>query len=198
MVIPTDIQVAFCAAAFFADVGAQCIEAARKHSEERLAALYGRFRLRALAYASVFVGSAATVFVLGWPGWEAQYWSPVFETTRGNPVYASYYGVFLAALFVGAWAGNWLGFRWVLAGARKRLRALYASILVLTGGLFIGRWPAPVRLGSYAGFNDDPSGLPYVWEDRPFFVTFWVMLFMCIVPVVIWYIQVRREAGRSL
>ena len=63
MVIPTDVQFAFCAAAFLADVGAECIEAARKHSEERLAVLYGRFRFRALAYASVFVGSAAIISV---------------------------------------------------------------------------------------------------------------------------------------
>ncbi len=197
MVVPTDIQITFCAAAFLADVGARSIEAARRHSEGRLAALYSRFRWRALAYASVVIGPTATVFFLAWPGWESQYWSPVFETTRGSPFHSMFYAIFLAALFLGAWAGCWLGFRWVLTGARKRLRILYVSIMILTVALVLGRWPAPVRLGSYEEFRADPGSLPYIWEDRIFFTTFWVLLFICIVPMVTWYIQACRDARRQ-
>ncbi len=196
-VVPTDIQVTFCAAALLADVGARSIEAARKHSERRLTELYSRFRWRALAYASVVIGPSATVFFLAWPGWESQYWSPVFETTRENPINSMYYAIFLAALFLGAWVGCWLGFRWVLTGARKRLRVLYVSIMILTVALVLGRWPAPVRLGGYEGFRADIESLPFIWEDRTFFTTFWVLLFICIVPMVIWYIQVWRDARRT-
>jgi hypothetical protein len=103
MVVPTDIQIAFGAGAFLADIGAKAIEAAREHSEERLSMLYSQYRLRALVYASVFLGAVATISLLGWPAWETQYWSPAFDATAGNPINASYFGIFLMAVFAGGW-----------------------------------------------------------------------------------------------
>lgn len=193
MVVPTDIQIAFAAGTFLADIGARAIEAARKHSEEQLDRLYSRYRLRALIYAAVFLGPVATVSLLGWPAWETQYWSPVFDATAGNPINASYFGIFLIAVFIAGWFGNWLGFRWVLSGARTKLRALYIVVLVLTVGLVLVRWPAPIRLGSYAGFKSDPGALPYTWQDIPFSITFWILLAFCAIPIIIWFIQVRRS-----
>ncbi|UCE19730.1 MAG: hypothetical protein JSV84_05130 [Gemmatimonadota bacterium] len=135
MVVPTDVQVAFVVGAFFADIGAKLIDAAEGHSVEYLRALYARFRFRALAYPSVFVAPAATTFMLAWPVWETQYWSAGFEATGGNILSAGSFGIFLLLMFGAGWFGNWLGFRWVLCGARKRLRILYVSIVVLTSGL---------------------------------------------------------------
>jgi hypothetical protein len=193
MVIPTDVQVAFIAGAFFADVGAKAIEAARKHSAEQLGLLYSRYRFRALAYPSIFVGPAATAFMLGWPAWESQYWSPKFEATTGNLLNASYFGIFLLLLFAGAWFGNWLGFKWILSGARRRLRIFYVSVLFLTLGLVLVQWPAPIRLGSYVAFESNPNDLPYIWQDRSFFFSFWLITAYCVFPLVIWFIQVSRS-----
>ncbi len=193
MVIPTDIQVAFVTGAFLADVGAKAIEAAEKHSVEQLGMLYSGYRFRALAYPSVFVGPAATTFMLGWPAWESQYWSSRFEATTENPFNASYFGIFLLLLFVGGWFGNWLGFKWILSGARRRLRILYVSVLLLTLGLVLVRWPAPIRLGSYAAFESNPNNLPYIWQNWNFFFSFWMITAYCALPLVIWFIQIRRS-----
>jgi hypothetical protein len=200
MVVPTDIQVSFIAGAFLADFGAPLIEAASRESRERLGALYGQYRLRALAYPALFVGPAATVFMLGWPAWETQYWSARFEATQGAPLNAGLYGAFLLLLFVGGWLGNWLGFRWVLAGARRRLRGLYLAVLAVTMALVLGHWPAPIRLGSHAEFVRDPSAMPYVWQDPAFFVSFcWILAYTAL-PLGIWCIRIwrsRLELGRG-
>lgn len=197
MVVPTDVQVAFIVGAFFADIGAGGIKAAKRESGEQLNALYSRFRFRAVAYPSAFVGPGATTFMLGWPAWETQYWCASAEATAGNFLNASYFGIFLLLLFVGGWFGNWLGFKWVLSGARKRLRFLYLSVLALTSGLVMIQWPAPIRLGSYAGFHSNPGALPYIWQDQHFFISFWAITAYCALPLVIWFIQVRRSVKRT-
>ncbi len=193
MVIPTDVQVAFIVGAFFADIGARAIEAAKKHSTEHSRSLYSHYRFRALAYPAIFVGPAATTFMLGWPAWESQYWSSRLDATSGSFINASPYGIFLLLLFVGAWFGNWLGFRWVLSGARRRLRALYVSILILTMILVFVQWPAPIRLGSYEAFHNDPGALPYIWQDSGFFICFCMVTVYCAIPIVVWFIKVRRS-----
>lgn len=195
MVVPTDVQVAFAVGACFADAGAKIIEAAQSHSKARLSALYCRYRLRAFIYAAVFVGPAATTFMLGWPAWETQYWSSAFDSTAGNPVNGGFFAIFLLLLFAGAWLGNWLGFKWVLSGARKRLRFLYTTVLLLTCGLVFARWPAPIRLGTHSAFQKDPTALPYVWQDSTFFVAFWVLSAYCAVPILVWFVQVRKDVN---
>ncbi len=197
MVIPTDVQVAFMVGAFFADIGARAIEAARKTSAEQLKVVYCQYRLRALAYASVFVGPAATTFMLGWPAWESQYWSARFDATAGSFGNSVYFGIFLLLLFIGAWFGNWLGFRWVLSAARKRLRIVYISVLLITLVVVVVQWPAPIRLGSYAEFERDPASLPYIWQDRGFFVSFWAITGYCTVPLVVWFVQIRRRERKT-
>jgi len=198
MVVPTDIQVSFITGAFLADLGAPVIAAAARESHERLDALYDRYRLRALAYPALFVGPAATVFMLGWPAWETQYWSARFEATQGAPLNAGLYGGFLFLLFIGGWLGNWLGFRWVLAGARRRLRGLYLGVLAATAALVAWHWPAPIRLGSHAEFARDPSAMPYVWQDSSFFVSFcWILAYTAL-PLAIWSVHIwrsRRQLG---
>jgi hypothetical protein len=193
MVVPTDIQVSFITGALLADLGAPVIEAAARESRERLATLYGGYQLRALAYPAVFVGPAATVFMLGWPAWETQYWSGRFEATLGEPLHACLYGAFLALMFAGAWLGNWLGFRWVLGGARRRLRGLYLAVLAATVALFLANWPAPIRLGSHAAFVCDPSAMPYIWQDTTFFVSFWAVLAYTALPLAIWCLRIWRD-----
>lgn len=200
MVVPTDIQVSFITGAFLADLGAPVIAAASRESRERLGVLYGQYQLRALAYPALFVGPAATVFMLGWPAWETQYWSARFEATQGAPLNAGLYGAFLLLLFVGGWLGNWLGFRWVLAGARRRLRGLYLSVLAVTMAGFLGHWPAPIRLGSHAEFVRDPSAMPYVWQDPAFFASFCGILIYTALPLGIWCMRIwqgRRRLGRG-
>jgi hypothetical protein len=197
MVIPTDVQVSFLAAAFFADLGADVIEAAAKHSTAEGEVLYSKYRIRALAYPALFVGPSATVFLLGWPAWESQYWSARFEATTGNPFNGTLYALFLVSLFLGGWFGNWLGFRWVLSGARKRLRVLSLGILLLTIAIVWVQWPAPIRLGTYDDFHRDPSGLPYIWQDRTFFVGFWVITAYCVVPLVVWYLRIRQSVKKE-
>jgi hypothetical protein len=194
MVIPTDVQVSFLAAAIFTDIGADAIEAAAKRSTAEREVLYSQYRFRALAYPALFVGPSATVFLLGWPAWESQYWSARFEATMGNPLNGVLYGFFLVSLFLGGWFGNWLGFRWVLSGARKRLRMLSIGILLLTIAIVCIQWPAPIRLGTYDGFLRDPSVLPYIWQDRTFFFAFCAISAYCVVPLVVWFLRIRRGA----
>lgn len=194
MVVPTDVQATFVAAAFFADVGAPSIEAALQGAPERLEGLYRHFRFRAVAYPSLFVGPSATMFLLGWPAWESQYWSSRFETTGGRPFNAALFGLFLLLLFVGGWFGNWIGFRWVMTGARKKLRALYLSVLALTVAIVSVQWPAPVRLGGYEAFHRDPSSLPYLWQDAVFFPVFLAVSAYCALPLVVWFFGIRRSA----
>ncbi len=71
MVIPTDVQVSFLVAAFFADLGVDVIEAAAKRTTAEREVLYSQYRFRALAYPALFVGPSAAVFLLGWPAWES-------------------------------------------------------------------------------------------------------------------------------
>ncbi|HWS56500.1 MAG TPA: hypothetical protein VN228_20345 [Pyrinomonadaceae bacterium] len=194
-VVLTDVQIAFAAGALFADAGAPVIEAARRRSEASLAAVYHRHLLRSLVYAAFFLGPGATVFMLAYPAWETQYISPIFDRLPGRPDYAAFYGLFLMGLFAGGWFGNWLGFRWVLRGWRKRLRALYVAVAGLSFAVFFARYPAPARLGSYAAFRADPDALPWVTEDRTFFVTFLILLALTGLPILVTFLLTRREVG---
>jgi len=196
MVIPTDVQVTFIVAAVLADLGAKQIYAAKAVSEERLTSLYGRYKFRAVSYPGLFLGPGATAFMLGWPAWESQYWSPVFELTANQPAYAMYYALFLFLLFAGAWFGTWLGFKWVIEGKRKTLRILYTSVLLLTLGIYFWQWPAPVRLGSYKAFHTNPDDLPYIWQNRGFFISFCLILVYTTIPLIIWAFNTWKESRK--
>jgi hypothetical protein len=192
-VVLTDIQIAFAAGALFADAGAPVIEAARKESEASLCKVYCRYMLRSLIYAAVFIGPVATMSLLAYPGWESQYISPIFDDMAGNPLNASIYGIFLMFVFGGGWFGNWLGFRWVLSGLRIRLRLFYVSLVAATFVVMWARYPAPVRVGSYAQFVRAPSSLTWWTSDATFFTAFLIFLAVAGLPLVIGFVQVRRS-----
>lgn len=192
-VVLTDIQIAFAAGALFADAGAPVILAAKQSSEASLCKVYCRYMLRALVYAAVFIGPVATMSLLAYPAWESQYISSLFDHTLGNPLNASVYGVFLMVVFGGGWFGNWLGFRWVLAGFRKRLRILYISLIAVTFVIMWARYPAPVRVGTYEQYIRDPYALTYYKDDQTFFLSFLVFLAVAGLPLIIGFIQVRRS-----
>ena len=114
--------------------------------------------------------------------------------TDRSPGHASLFALFLLALAGGAWFGNRLGFSWVLTGARTRLRVIYGVVLALTIVLLFARWPAPVRLGSYADFAHDASALPYIWQDATFFVSFCVLTAYCGIPLAVLAWLAHRES----
>jgi hypothetical protein len=181
--VVTDIQVCFAAGAFFADLAAPAILASTQPSSFRASPIYARLRQRVLYYPALVLGPAATLFMLSWPGWESQYLGHAFVATGGSPGHATLFALFLLLLALGAWFGNWLGFRWVLAGARTRLRMVYGSVLAGTLVLLFARWPAPVRLGSYEDFARNPEALPYVWQDAAFFGWFCGLSALCALPL---------------
>ena len=165
-VVLTDIQIAFAAGALFADAGAPVIEAARRESKRPW---QGCIRLTCCARSSmraVFLGPVATISLAAYPAWETQYLSGIFDNTvayydtTNFPWNAYPYGIFLAAVFFGGWFGNWLGFKWVLNGARKRLRVLYLVVTAITFAVVWLRYPAPVQVCDYAHFKADPYALP--------------------------------------
>ena len=197
-VVLTDIQIAFAAGALFADAGAPVILAARDHSEASLLKVYCRYMLRALVYAGVFLGPVATISLLAFPAWETQYISGIFDWPNmfEHPVNASYYGIFLMIVFLGGWFGNWLGFKWVLAGKRKQLRILYLVIVAITFAIVWARYPAPVRVGTYAAYAKDPYKLPYYTEYKTFFYCFLVLLLIAGLPLLIGFIQVRLSVKK--
>jgi hypothetical protein len=203
-VVLTDIQIAFAAGALFADAGAPVIEAAQKASEAALAKLYSSYMLRSLIYAGVFLGPVATISLLAYPAWETQYLSGIFDNTVAYndtvnfPLNAYPYGIFLAVVFVAGWFGNWLGFKWVLAGARKKLRVLYLVIVAITFAVVWLRYPAPNQVCDYAHFIADPFALPcrnYL-TNKPFFYNFLVLLTLAGLPLVIGFIQVRLSVKK--
>lgn len=203
-VVLTDIQIAFAAGALFADAGAPVIEAARNDSEASLLKVYSRYMLRALIYAGVFLGPVATISLLAYPAWETQYISGIFDNTVSYndtvnfPINAYPYGIFLMVVFAGGWFGNWLGFKWVLAGARKKLRILYLVIVALTFAVVWLRYPAPVQVCDYAHFKANPFALPcrnYI-SDKPFFYNFIVLLLLAGLPLLIGFIQVRMSVKK--
>jgi hypothetical protein len=192
-VVLTDIQIAFTAGALFADAGAPVIQAAKAHSEASLCKVYCRYMLRSLIYAAVFLGPVATTSLLAYPAWEGQYISPVFDHTAGNPLNASYFGIFLVAVFGGGWLGNWLGFRWVLTGQRVRLRLLYLSLMAVTLVYVWARYPAPVRVGSYEQYVRDPSSLTFFTHDATFFTSFSILLVIAGLALIGGFVQIRRS-----
>lgn len=203
-VVLTDIQIAFAAGALFADAGAPVIEAARRESEAALAKLYSSYMLRSLIYAGVFLGPVATISLLAYPAWETQYLSGIFDhtvaynDTTNFPLNAYPYGIFLAVVFVAGWFGNWLGFKWVLAGARKKLRVLYLVIVAITFAVVWLRYPAPNQVCDYAHFKADPFALPcrnYL-TNKPFFYNFLVLLTLAGLPLVIGFIQIRLRVKK--
>jgi hypothetical protein len=104
----------------------------------------------------------------------------------------------LLLLAAGAWFGTWLGFKWVLEGARRRLRALYSAVIAATAVLLLARWPAPIRLGSYHDFVTNADRLPYVWQDTTFFVAFCALTLYCVAPLMVFAVQARKEATSGL
>lgn len=194
--VVTDIQVCFVAGAFFVDLAAPAIVASTSSSSFRQSPIYARLLRRVLMYPALFLGPAATLFMLAWPGWESQYLAEAFVVTDNSPANASLFALFLLLLAVGAWFGNRLGFAWVLAGARTRLRVVYGSVLAGTMVLLFARWPALVHLGSYADFARDSSALPYVWQDATFFVSLWVLTAYCGLPLgVLAWLAYRESAA---
>jgi hypothetical protein len=181
--VVTDIQVCFSVGALFADLTAPAIVAGTGPAPFAESPIYARLRQRILMYPALFLGPSATLFMLSWPGWESQYVGEAFVATGGSPWNALLFALFLLLLALGAWFGNWLGFAWVLAGARTRLRAVYGSVLLATVILVFARWPAPVRLGAYADFARAPDALPYIWQDTTFFVSLCVLTAYCAVPL---------------
>lgn len=156
---------------------------------------YRQFRQRVLLYPALFLGPSATLFMLAWPGWESQYLSTAFSDTAGAPLHAALFAGFLLLLAAGAWFGNWLGFRWVRAGARKRLRALYLAVLAATLALVAVRWQAFVHLGSTEDFARDPSRLPFIWNDSVFFISFLALTSYCAAPLVFWWGRLRKQVN---
>lgn len=196
-VVITDIQFAFAAAAFFADAGAPVIEAARARSPIELCRLDKTYQLRSLIYSTVFLGPAATILMLAYPAWETQYISPIFDNLAGQPLNAIPYGIFLMAVAMAAWFGHRLGFNWILAGKRKQLRLLYFAIVIISFAVFLLRWPAPVRVGSYSEFQRDPNSLPYFTEDRNFFYLFIGLLLLDAIPLVVEFVRIRLAVKQT-
>jgi len=191
--IVTDIQACFAAGALFVDIAAPAIAATTDTASFRQSALYLRMRHRAMLYPALFLGPSATSFMLAYPGWESQYLGEVFVATAGAPWHAALFGAFLLMLAAGAWFGTWLGFRWVLEGARKRLRVVYSSVIAATAMVLLARWPAPIRLGTYHDFVANADHLPYVWQDGTFFLGFCALTSYCAVPLLVLAIQARKE-----
>ena len=195
MVVPTDIQFSFVAAAALADLGRRYILTEHQKSPERSRLAYCKYRLRALIFPIIFLVPAAMVSLLAWPAWETQYWNIRAEQTLGNAPNAVAIGIFLMLLPLAALLGNWFGFRWVLRGRQWLLRLVYLAVLAITGLIVFIRWPAPMRLGTFSQFHSDPTSLPFIWQDSTFFITFVVLLVYCIIPLIVFFFRVRRESA---
>jgi hypothetical protein len=181
--VVTDIQFCFAAGALFADLAAPAIVASTDRASFTQSPIYLRLQRRLLLYPALFLGPAATLFMLAWPGWESQYVSAAFSDSAGAPWHALLFALFLLLLTGAAALGNWLGFRWVLGGARRRLRIVYGLVLTATVGLVLARWPALIHLGSFADFVRGPESMPYVWQDTTFFTWFCVLTAYCGLPL---------------
>lgn len=184
MVIPTDIQVSFVMASFFVDMGRRQIEAESRISPERSRLVYNQFRKWALLNVALFLAPTIVVFFNAWPAWETQYWSSSVERLAGNPFTSLLAGLYAACLTLAALLGNYLSFRWIVRGRSKLLRPVYLTVLVVTVGIFLWQWPAPIVLGTVAGFKADPYGIPFIWEDFGFFIPFCLLLVYCFTPVI--------------
>jgi hypothetical protein len=195
MVVPTDVQLSFVAAAVFTDLGRRYILAEHQKSPECSHAAYYKFRLRALLFPTLFVGPAAMTFMLAWPGWETQYWSARMDQTLGNALNALVAGVFLAALVLAALLGNWLGFRLVVRGRKWLLRTLYLAVLAVTILIVFAQWPAPVRLGTVSQFQSDPTGLPFIWQHNTFFIMLVILSVYSALPLIVLFFRIRRESA---
>jgi len=195
--VVTDIQACFAIGALFADLAAPALANTTDARSFGSSAVYARFRQRVLLYPALFLGPSATLFMLAWPGWESQYLGPAFADTAGAPFRAARFGVFLFLLAAGAWFGNWLGFKWVLSGARRRLRLLYLGILAATLALVAVRWQAFVHLGPVSAFAANPAQLPFIWNDSVFFVSFLALTSYCAAPLLVWWIRLRKQAAAA-
>lgn len=197
MVVPTDVQFSFIAAAFFADVGSNYILGEYRESPERFRAAKSRYQLRALLFPTLFVAPAAMTFMLAWPGWETQYWAERAEQTLNSGTNGLIAGVFLAAMVLAAILGNWFGFRCVVRRQVGLLRLVYLAVLSATVFILLVQWPAPVRLGTVTQFRSDPASLPFIWENGHFFTMLVALSIYCAVPVIVFYVLTRRESARA-
>ncbi len=195
MVVPTDVQLSFVAGAVFTDLGRRYILAEHLKSPESSHAAYCKFRLRALLFPTLFVGPAAMTFMLAWPAWETQYWAARMDQTLGNGQNALVAGIFLAALVLAAFLGNWLGFRWVVTGREWLLRVVYLAALAVTILIVFVQWPAPVRLGTVSQFRSDSASLPFIWQDNTFFIMLVVLSVYCALPIVVLFFRIRRDSA---
>lgn len=194
--VVTDIQVCFVFGALCADLAAPAILAGGGSTSVGDSPLYARLRRRLLLYPALFLGPSATLFMLSWPAWESQYVGEAFAATGGSPWNALLFALFLFLLTVGAWFGHRLGWTWVLAGARTRLRLVYGTVLAVTAALVLVRWRAFVHLGSYVDFVRSPEALPHIWQDATFFISFCVLTTYCTVPLAVLAWLAWRE-GRA-
>jgi hypothetical protein len=193
--VVTDIQACFAIGALYADLAAPVLTSTTDVRSFARSDIYARFRQRALIYPALFLGPSATLFMLAWPGWESQYLSLAFADTDGAPLHAALFAAFLFLLAAAAWFGNWLGFRWVLAGARRRLRLLTLGILAATVALVAVRWQAFLHLGSVQAFGENPAHLPFIWSDSVFFVSFLALTAYCAAPLLVWWVRLRQQTA---
>ena len=197
MVIPTDIQASFVMAALFADMGRTYILAESRASPARSQLAYHFVRKWALLNVGVFLALTIVVFYCAWPAWEVQYWVPWAEELAGSPLRSLLAGLYLIALSLAALLGSWLGFRWIVLGHIGRLRAVYLSVLVVTVGIFLARWPGPIVLGSYSGFMAGAHELPNIWDDGWFLTMLCVLLAYTGMPIILVYLGFRRRYRQS-
>ena len=184
MVLPTDIQFSFIAGAYFVDMARTYINEAQQ-SPTQAANVHLRFCLMGALYAAVFMIPDIAVSFSAYPAWESQYWMSAAEHLAGHGYLALLAGLYVVLAISAGYYGAWLALRWLTTGKGRRIRPMYLLVLAVTMIIYLGKWPAPVRVGSVAQFRADPLSLPLIWQNQEFFHIYLILLAYNAIPIIL-------------
>jgi hypothetical protein len=69
-------------------------------------------------------------------------------------------------------------------------------LIAVTFAVVWARYPAPVRVGTFAEYVADPYALPLYTDDPTFFTAFIVLLALAGLPILAGFLQVRHSVKR--
>jgi MFS family permease len=197
--VQIDIPAAFIASQFFLDIGRKAIKREVEKSTDKYPSIYYRFLFRAVFFASFVIAPAGIYLLVGWPGWEQMYWTERVEKPIFHLWNAMIYPLFIMAIVLGAYIGHIVGYRWLVAGKEKYLRATYISLLILVFLIVILNYPAFTLVGTYQQYHFNRESMEAAWNNPHDFGVGWLIIMVYFaVSFLYLFITIRKENTKGV
>lgn len=195
--VQIDIPAAFIFSQFYLDVGKKLIQHDAAGDPASRNPTYYRFLVRSLVFAGAVIAPGGIYLLSGYPGWEQIYWSSRPENVVFNWVNALIPALFVALIVGGGYLGHYLGYRWVVQGKIKLLRASYLGVLAVVAVVVLSCYPSWTLMGTYHQYHHNRSAMTPVWQNPHGFSIAWILVMVCFTSAALYLlIKTLKEAKK--